>query len=143
MSTGLRPGAWDEGHGLRQQAGQTSVGSVVGSVVDRAEAIRQLGGDAQAYVEVCQVFLHESLAWEADLPLLAAQDRAGFVAMLHELTNALPIVGADVLARSLRKMEFELRDKPGLAAEPALHAALQGLVAVTEALRAQIVSRSL
>ena len=47
--------------------------SMVASVVDTAEAIRQLGGDAQAYVEVCQVFLQESLAWEADLPLLAAQ----------------------------------------------------------------------
>jgi HPt (histidine-containing phosphotransfer) domain-containing protein len=115
--------------------------SMVASVVDTAEAIRQLGGDAQAYVEVCQVFLQESLAWEADLPLLAAQDRLRFVAMLHELTNALPVVGAGVLARSLRKMEFELRDKPGVAAEPALQAAMQGLVAVTEALRAEIAVR--
>lgn len=131
----------NEEQGLRQRAEQATMGSMVGSVVDTTEAIRQLGGDAQAYGEVCQVFLQESLAWEADLPLLAAQDRQRFVAMLHELTNALPIVGAGVLACSLRKMEFELRDKPGVAAEPALHAALQGLVVVTEALRAEIAVR--
>lgn len=135
------PGRVNEDQGLRQRAEQETMSSVVGSVVDTTEAIRQLGGDAQAFVEVCQVFLQESLAWEADLPLLAAQDRQRFVATLHELTNALPIVGAGVLARSLRKMEFELRDKPGVAAEPALHAAMQGLVAVTEALRAEIAVR--
>ena len=123
--------------GPGQQAGQT----VVGLVLDAEGAIRHLGGDLQAYFEVCHVFLDEGVAWETQLPLLAAQDRAGFVAMLHELTNALPIVGAGVLSHSLRKMEFELRDKPGVAAEPALHAALQGLVAVTEALRAEIAVR--
>ena len=121
--------------GTGQQAGQAALGSVL----DAEGAIRHLGGDLQAYVEICQIFL--GVAWETQLPLLAAQDRAGFVAMLHELTNALPIVGAGVLARSLRKMEFELRDKPGVAAEPALHAALQGLVAVTEALRTEIAVR--
>ena len=120
-----------------QQAGQAALGSVL----DAEGAIRHLGGDLQAYVEICQIFLDEGVAWETQLPLLAAQDRAGFVAMLHELTNALPIVGAGVLARSLRKMEFELRDKPGVAAEPALHAALQGLVVVTEALRAEVAVR--
>jgi len=117
-------------------------GSSAGSVVDVEAAIRQLGGDAQDYADVCQVFLTEALAWEAQLPMLAAQDRDGFVAMLHELTNALPIVGARGLARSLRHMEFELRDHPGQAAEPVLHAALQGLRAVREALRAQTAARS-
>lgn len=113
-------------------------GVATGSVVDVEEAIRHLGGDAQGYTDVCQIFLAEGLVWAARLPMLAAQDRAGFVAMLHELTNALPIVGAGVLARSLRQMEFELRDHPDQAAEPVLQAALQGLMAVSEALRAQI-----
>ena len=117
-------------------------GASAGSVVDVEAAIRQLGGNARDYADVCQVFLTEALAWEAQLPMLAAQDRDGFVAMLHELTNALPIVGARGLARSLRHMEFELRDHPGQAAEPVLHAALQGLRAVREALRAQTAARS-
>ena len=116
-------------------------GASAGSVVDVEEAIRQLGGDPQDYVDVCQVFLTEGLAWETRLPLLAAQDRDGFVAMLHELTNALPIVGAGSLARSLRRMEFELRDHPEQAADPVLHTALQGLLAVTQSLRAQIATR--
>ena len=117
-------------------------GGSAGSVVDIEAAIRQLGGDAQDYADVCQVFLAEGLVWEARLPLLAAHDREGFVAMLHELTNALPIVGAGGLARSLRHMEFELRDHPAQAAEPVLHAALQGLRDVSGALRAQTAARS-
>ena len=117
-------------------------GASAGSVVDIEAAIRQLGGDAQDYADVCQVFITEALAWEAQLPLLAAQDREGFVAMLHELTNALPIVGAGGLARSLRQMEFELRDHSVQAAEPVLHVALRGLRAVSEALRAQTAARS-
>ena len=117
-------------------------GASAGSAVDVQEAIRQLGGDAQDYADVCQVFRTEALAWEAHLPLLAAQDRDGVVATLHELTNALPIVGAGSLARSLRHMEFELRDHPDQAAEPVLHAALQALWAVSEALRAQSAARS-
>ena len=117
-------------------------GASAGSAVDVQEAIRQLGGGAQDYADVCQVFLAEGQAWEARLPFLAAQDRDGFVAMLHELTNALPIVGAGSLARSLRHMEFELRDYPDQAAETVLHAALQGLRAVIEAVRAQSATRS-
>ena len=117
-------------------------GASAGLVVDVEAAIRQLGGDAQDYADVCQVFITEALAWEAQLPMLAVQDREGFIAMLHELTNALPIVGAGGLARSLRHMEFELRDHPAQAADPVLHAALQGLTVVSQALRVQTAAQS-
>lgn len=111
-------------------------------VVDADGAVLQLRGDVEGYVEICRIFLEEARTWQTRLPVLAERDRAGFVAMLHELTNALPIVGAGALARSLRQMEFELREDAGQLAETALQAALQGMDDVCAALEVQIASRS-
>lgn len=109
--------------------------------VDVQEAIGQLRGDVQGFREICGIFLQESSRWQAQLPELAAKDRPGFVAVLHEVTNALPIVGARAAAQSLRRMEFALRDDDRLPAEPALRAALDIIAAVHDALRQQITQR--
>ena len=109
--------------------------------VNAQEAIGQLRGDLQSYVEICGIFLQEAGHWQAQLPGLAAQDRAGFVATLHEVTNALPIVGARAAAQSLRRMEFTLRDDDRAPVGPTLQAALGIIAAVSEALRLQINQR--
>jgi HPt (histidine-containing phosphotransfer) domain-containing protein len=111
--------------------------------LDAEEAIRQLRGGAEGYVEMCRIFLQEAQHWEAQLREaqlrgLPAPDREGFIAVLHEVTNALPIVGAKVAGQSLRQMEYALREDDRLPVEPTLQAVLDTIVGVSEALKLQI-----
>lgn len=109
--------------------------------VDADAALRQLSGDESAYVEICEIFLHESIQWSARLPRLALQDREGFVSLLHEVTNAMPIVGAQVVGKVLRDRERLLRDESSASVEPVLADVMRGLQQVCAELREQIARR--
>lgn len=113
----------------------------MGPWVDSEAALGQLSGDESTYVEICEIFLHESIQWSARLPRLAQQDREGFVSLLHEVTNAMPIIGASVVGNVLRTMERRLRDDGTAAIEPVLAAVMRGLQQVCAELREQIARR--
>lgn len=90
------------------------------SWVDASAALKELGGDVQTYRELCALFREEVRGWLDELPSQAAQDRAAFIATIHELANACAIIGAAGLARQLRERELAVRDDPAMPLTPCL-----------------------